>query len=48
MDYNIHLGDLIDGSDKPEISRGLLQFTMENYQNSQRPFYVLEGNHDEK
>ncbi|WP_286102978.1 metallophosphoesterase family protein [Pediococcus pentosaceus] len=47
VDYNIHLGDLIDGSDKPEISRGLLQFTMENYQNSQRPFYVLEGNHDE-
>lgn len=47
VDYNIHLGDMIDGSDKPEISRGLLQFTMENYQNSQHPFYILEGNHDE-
>ncbi|WP_334332040.1 MULTISPECIES: metallophosphoesterase family protein [unclassified Companilactobacillus] len=47
LDLNVHLGDLIDGSDKPEISRGLLQFAVENYQNSKPPFYLLEGNHDE-
>ncbi|GEO48073.1 metallophosphoesterase family protein [Companilactobacillus kimchii] len=47
LDLNVHLGDLIDGSDKPEISRGLLQFAVENYQKSKAPFYLLEGNHDE-
>jgi predicted phosphodiesterase len=47
VDYNVHLGDMIDGSDKPEISRGLLRFTMENYESSKHPFFVLEGNHDE-
>lgn len=47
IDLNVHLGDLIDGSDKPEISRGLLRFVVENYQNSKSPFYIIEGNHDE-
>ncbi|HIY91554.1 metallophosphoesterase family protein [Companilactobacillus sp. HBUAS56275] len=47
LDLNVHLGDLIDGSDKPEISRGLLKFAVENYENSKPPFFLLEGNHDE-
>nr|WP_153494297.1 metallophosphoesterase [Companilactobacillus mishanensis] len=47
IDLNVNLGDMIDGSDKPEISRGLLEFAVENYQNSKHSFYVLEGNHDE-
>ncbi|WP_125589998.1 metallophosphoesterase family protein [Companilactobacillus jidongensis] len=47
IDLNVHLGDLIDGSDKPEISRGLLRFAVENYQKSTKPFFIAEGNHDE-
>lgn len=47
LDLNVHLGDLMDGSDKPEISRGILKFAVENYQKSKPPFYIIEGNHDE-
>lgn len=47
VDLNVHLGDLMDGSDKPEISRGLLKFAVENYQASKPPFFIVEGNHDE-
>ncbi|WP_129045643.1 metallophosphoesterase family protein [Companilactobacillus metriopterae] len=47
IDLNVHLGDLIDGSDRPEISKRLLKKATENYQSSGKPFYIAEGNHDE-
>lgn len=47
IDMKAHLGDAIDGSDTPENSKTLLRMIVRTLNNSNKPFALVKGNHDD-
>ena len=43
----VHLGDLVDGSEAPWLTRLRLRNIMADYQSGPVPFLVTKGNHDD-